>query len=80
MESILTHNQPSGRLTRVYNAQERNVIDPFKSQYMDATSPAARKTIAKVHIFPAIFNYWSNMGQVMDDREMVLRATVCFAF
>lgn len=69
-------NQPSGHLTQVYNSQEWNVIDPFKSQYMDTTSPAARKTIARIHIFPALFNYWSGVGQVINDSTMKLQATV----
>jgi hypothetical protein len=71
---------PSGRLTRVYNDQEREVIDAFKTQYLDATSPAARKTIAMVHIFPALFNYWSSIGEFIDDSEKVLRSTVCWIF
>lgn len=83
MDANLTQrpsNQPSGHLTRIYNAQEQSVIDPFRSQYMDATSPTARKTIAKVHIFSALFNYWSSIGQVIDDIGMNLRSTVCFVF
>lgn len=79
MAAILTpnlSNQPSGHLTRVYNAQERSAIDPFKTQYLEATSPAARKTIAQVHIFPALFNYWSSIVEVFDDEKMYLRATV----
>lgn len=79
MGSILTlnqSNQPSGHLTRVYNAQEWNVIDLFKTQYSEATSLAARKTIAWVHIFPTLFNYWSSIGEVFDDERMNLRATV----
>jgi hypothetical protein len=67
---------PSGRPTRVYNTQEREVIDPFRDQYMDAGSPAARKTIAMIHIFPALFNYWASIGKVFDDRELALRSTV----
>lgn len=49
--------KPPGRAQRVYNQQERAAIDPFKDDYLNATTPAARKAIAQVHIFPALFNY-----------------------
>ncbi|KAF8814631.1 hypothetical protein BYT27DRAFT_7249670 [Phlegmacium glaucopus] len=68
---------PSGRLTRIYNAQERAVIDVFKAQYLEATSPAGRKTIAQVHIFLALFNHWIGVGQVVDDKEMKLWTVAC---
>jgi hypothetical protein len=61
---------PGGRLRRVYNAHERAVIDPFKSDYLNATSPGARKTIAQVHIFPALFNYWAGIGQDIDHNKI----------
>jgi hypothetical protein len=75
--SIQAPTYPVGRLTRVYNAQERAAIDPFKTEYLAATTPAARKTIAQVHILPALFNYWTSIGQVIDDNEMRGRAVVC---
>lgn len=80
MAAILTSlpsARPSGRLTRVYNTRERAVIDPFKERYMEASSSAARKTIAIVHIFPALFNYWASVGKVVDDKDLELRSTVC---
>lgn len=64
---------PSGRLTRVYNAQERAAIDPFKADYLAASSPAARKAIAQTHIFPALWNYWRSSGHRIDESEMRLR-------
>jgi hypothetical protein len=79
MDAIFTRTisgHPSGRLTRIYNAQERAAIDVFKNQYLEATSPAARKTIAQAHIFPALFNYWISVGKVIDDKEMNLRTVV----
>ncbi|KAF8801933.1 hypothetical protein BYT27DRAFT_7113986 [Phlegmacium glaucopus] len=66
-------SHPSGQLTRIYNAQERAVIDVFKAQYLEATSPAERKMIAQVHILPALFNHWISVGQVVGDKEMKLR-------
>ncbi|KAF8802326.1 hypothetical protein BYT27DRAFT_7112582 [Phlegmacium glaucopus] len=61
---------PGGRLRRVYNVQERAVMDPFKSDYLNATSPSARKTIAQVHIIPALFNYWEGSGQEVDPNKI----------
>jgi hypothetical protein len=67
---------PGGRRTRVYNAQERAAIDPFKADYLSATSAAARKIIAQNHIFPALWNHWASIGQVLDDGETRLRTEV----
>jgi hypothetical protein len=76
MATSLTHNPP-GRLTRVYNPRERAVIDTFKTQYMTATSAAARKTIAQVHILPALFNHWEVIGEGVKGNEMKGRTMVC---
>lgn len=67
---------PAGRSTRVYNAAERAVIDVFKTQYMAATTPTARKTIAQVHILPALFNYWGGLGHAFNESEIELRIQV----
>jgi hypothetical protein len=66
-----------GRITRVYNQEERNVINQFKSPYMEATSPAARKDIAQMEIFPSLFNYWASIGEVIGTDEHKLRSEVC---
>ncbi|KAF8801027.1 hypothetical protein BYT27DRAFT_7216453 [Phlegmacium glaucopus] len=68
---------PGGRLRRVYNVQERAVMDPFKSDYLNATSPSARKTIAQVHIFPALFNYWEGSGQEVDPNKIRAQTEEC---
>lgn len=81
MDANLTFNpshQPPGRLTRVYNPQEREVIDQFKDQYMDAKSPNARKTIATVYILPAIFSHWASLGKVFNENDLKLKTTVRF--
>jgi len=67
MSANLTCN-PSVWVNRLYTAQECVAIDPFKVQYMEATSPAARKIISQVHILPALFIYWVSIGQVMDQK------------
>jgi hypothetical protein len=66
----------SGRVRRVYNEKEREIIDVYKIQYMEAGSPAARKQISQVFIFPAIFDYWIRTGVVIDDIQMQLRSDV----
>lgn len=66
-----------GRRTRVYNQEERTVIDQYKTQYMEATSPAARKDIAQMQIFPSLFNHWARIGEVIDPDEHKLRSNVC---
>ena len=65
----LTQNLP-GHLTHIYNSQECAVIDPFKTQYIDTTSAAARKMIAQVHILPALFNHWECIGKAVSGNEM----------
>jgi hypothetical protein len=69
---------PTGRLVRVYNTQERAAINPFKTEYLNATTPAARKTIAQVYIFPALFNYWAGIGEAIREDQMRARTEVTF--
>jgi hypothetical protein len=57
---------PGGRLIRVFNEHERAAIDPFKSAYMEANTPAARKSIAETDILPALFAYWRSIGEQVD--------------
>ena len=64
----------------MYNAQERAAIDPFKAEYLSATSAAARKNIAQNHIFPALWNHWASIGLVLDDGETRLRTEVIFIY
>ena len=40
-----------------YTPEERTMIDPYKAQYVWATSPDKRKRIARFHILPSIFNF-----------------------
>lgn len=72
MSSDIAINLPgplTGQQARVYDEHERAVIDPFKSEYMDATTPAARKLVAQLQIFPAIFHYWESIGEKINDEE-----------
>jgi hypothetical protein len=61
---------------RAYNEDERLVINKFKEDYMKSTSPAERKTIAQVKIFPAIFEYWSSIGVDLNPAEQDKRSQV----
>jgi len=71
---------PVGPVRRVFNQQERALIDPFKPEYMNTTTPASRKTIAQVHIFPALFNYWAENGVDLNDEEIQVRSDVSTLF
>ena len=70
----------AGRLRRIYDDQERAVIDPFKPDYLKATTPTGRKTIAQVHIFPALFNHWASRGVELNTKEMQTRTEVSNTF
>ena len=75
MPSNLTQNLP-GHLTCIYNSQECAVIYPFKTQYIEATSAAARKKIAQVHILPALFNHWEHISEAMSGNQMQVQTMV----
>jgi hypothetical protein len=51
-------------------------MDKFKEEYMKTTTPAERKTIAQVHIFPALFTYWSSIGVDLSPEEMNRKSDV----
>lgn len=61
---------------RVYNDEERKVIDPYKAEYLLTTTPAQRKTIAQALIFPALFTYWSSIGVDLNPDERNRRSDV----
>jgi hypothetical protein len=66
---------PGGCKTRVYNAQERAAIDPFKANYL-----AARKIIAQNHIFLALWNHWVSIGWVLDEGETHFQTEVVLSY
>jgi hypothetical protein len=67
---------PIGGRRRVYNEQERKAIDPFKDAYMKTETPAERKAIAQIDIFPALFTYWSSIGDDLNTEETKKRIDV----
>jgi hypothetical protein len=71
---------PAGHNHRMYNAEERAVIDPFKSEYLNATTPAERKSIAQLQIFLKLFNHWHDNGEKFSEDEMKKRSGVSETF
>lgn len=45
----------------LYTAAERAVINPFRTAYLNTTTPDQRKRIATREILPALFNYWETI-------------------
>ena len=78
MSTDTTDNEASNEIqTRVYNKQERAVIDKFKDKYLEATTSSMRKTIAQLEIFPALFNYWKGIGKIYDNKKTRMKSNVC---
>jgi hypothetical protein len=80
LSGLLSFNKdtqnPFGQLSRVYDKHERTAIDLFKNDYMEAKSPAARKLVCQLKVFPGLFNYWESIGEVIDEAQKVLRSKV----
>src|ERR1700678_3547561 len=55
--------------SHVYSKEERLLIDKYREKYQAATSPSQRKMIAKLEIFPELFNYWKGKGKVCNNEE-----------
>jgi hypothetical protein len=45
----------------IYSANDRKVIDVFKTQYLACTTVAAKQDTAK-QVLAALFNHWSEQG------------------
>ena len=60
---------------RAYNTEERAVIDVHKATYLQATSPAERKQIAK-EILADLFNHWSQKGILFTEVDITIRTKV----
>jgi len=69
---------PIGGRRRVYNAQERLCIDPYKAEYMNTTTPTQRKILAQEQIFPVLFTYWEKRGDDLNTTEEAKRTNVSF--
>jgi hypothetical protein len=63
------------RRQALYNAEERAVIDAHKDDYLKATSPPERKTIAQ-NLLADIFNHWTEKGIDLSNRTE--RQQVCW--
>jgi hypothetical protein len=67
---------PAGRHERVYSKEERLLIDPFKTEYLEANSPAARKAIVQTKILQPLFEYWEKIGEKVPTDKMEQRSDV----
>ena len=67
---------PAGRLERVYSKEERLLIDPFKTEYLEANSPAARKAIVLTKILQPLLEYWEKIGEKVSTDKMEQRSDV----
>lgn len=69
---------PAGGLERVYDEDERLIIDPFKKDYLNATSPGARKRVTEAFILPKLFEHWAKIGKPVPQDETEARTKVKF--
>jgi hypothetical protein len=67
---------PIGKRPRVYDIEERKVIDVYKADYMKTTSPGERRSMAQGLIFPKLFTYWSENGITLTQEEIDIRTDV----
>lgn len=65
-----------GERRRTFNKAEREVIDIYKAQYMQTTTPGERKALAQGKIFPDLFSYWSEKGINLNSIEKNRRSDV----
>lgn len=62
---------------RVFSEDEHKVLYEYREKYMAATSPTERKAIAKIEMFPALFNHWRERGISFNTKETVIKTKVC---
>ena len=67
--SGLSDDENLQKKNHVYSKEERLLIDKYREKYQAATSPSQRKMIAKLKIFPELFNYWKGKGKVYNNEE-----------
>jgi hypothetical protein len=74
----MTTTDPAAKNIRVYTDEERAIINPFKVDYYNAKTAKDRKILAQLHIFPALFNYWDNIGEEISRDDKKNRAEVSY--
>uniref|UniRef100_A0A8H7XP18 Uncharacterized protein n=1 Tax=Psilocybe cubensis TaxID=181762 RepID=A0A8H7XP18_PSICU len=62
--------QTHDRLVRVYDRQEREIIEKYKDNYTKATTNLDRKQVV-CEILPALFNHWSKSRTVSHSRDFM---------
>lgn len=61
---------------RVYNKEERDLINSYKDKYMAATTSTERRIISQTDILPQLFNYWKDMGKRYNKRDLKTKTNV----
>jgi hypothetical protein len=61
---------------RVYNEEERDLINSFKDSYMAARTPTERRMITQTNILPKLFNYWKDRGKKYNKRDTKTKTNV----
>jgi hypothetical protein len=61
-------NTPKVRSDCKYNPDELSHILPFKSDFINA-SASDRLGMMRRNILPAMFNYWQEIGKVLEREE-----------
>jgi len=59
---------PAQSRKAVYTAAERAILDPYKEEYQRASTVSERKLVAQ-DVLVEIFNYWSDQGVDLYDKE-----------
>jgi hypothetical protein len=72
-----SNRQLGARRRRVYNEQERKILDGFKDRYLAQKTPGDKKFFAENDIYPGIFNHWEDNGMVFSVNEKKKREEVC---
>ena len=62
---------------RVYNKEERDLIMPYKEEYMAASTSTERRILSQTQILPKLFNYWKDMGKRYSNRDLKTKTNVC---
>ena len=66
---------PAGR---VYNENERAIIDAHKTEYLKLTSPASRKAYVQTKILSPLLDFWAERGQPVPSEKKDERNNVTF--
>lgn len=57
------HEERPDKRRRVYTAEERGYIDPYKEEYLKAQNKDQRRNVAITKILVPLFTYWKTQGK-----------------